>query len=120
MSSGRDWSVVALLTSVFCASTAALAQTTALGKQVYDLTGRQLDLGFLGLAEFAPAAVLVLVTGAVADRFDRRRVAAVATLGEAAVAAGLAMYTGTNPTSATPIFVLVIGFGVARAFAAPS
>ena len=113
-------SVIALLVSVFCSTTASMAQTTVLGKQVYDLTGRVLDLGLLGLAEFAPAAVFVLVTGSVADRFDRRRVAAVAALGEAAVGAALAWYASTDPTSATPIFLMVLAFGVARAFAAPA
>jgi MFS family permease len=112
--------VAALLVSVFCSSAASLAQATVLGKQVFDLTGSELDLGLLGLAEFAPAAALVLVTGAVADRLDRRRVAAVGLLGEAAVAAGLAWYAGTGPTSPTPIFLMVLAFGVARAFAAPA
>lgn len=100
--------------------TATAAQLTALGKQVYDLTGRELDLGWLGLAEFAPAALLVLVTGAVADRHERRRVAATATVAEAGVAGALALYAGSRPTSAAPIFALVFVFGVARAFAAPA
>ena len=39
---------------------ANLAQTTVLGLLVYNLTRRELDLGFLGLAEFAPAALLML------------------------------------------------------------
>ncbi len=113
-------SVTALLVSVFASAAAALAQATVLGKQVYDLTGRELDLGLLGLAEFAPAALLVLVTGSVADRFDRRRVAAIATAGEAAVALALAWYAGTDPTAVGPIFALAFAFGVARAFAAPA
>jgi MFS family permease len=113
-------SIVALLVSVFAAAAGALAMATALGKLVYDLTDRELDLGWLGLAEFAPAAVLVLVTGSVADRFDRRRVGATAALGEALVSFALAWYAGTRPTSALPIFGLVVLFGVARAFAAPA
>ena len=48
-------SVVLLLVSSFCAAAASLGGVTVLGKQVYDLTGRELDLGLLGLAEFAPA-----------------------------------------------------------------
>ena len=48
-------------------------RSIALGKQVYDLTGRELDLGLLGLAD-APALLLVFVTGPVADRFDRRTI----------------------------------------------
>ena len=109
-----------LLFGVFASAAATAAQLTALGKQVYDLTGRELDLGLLGLAEFAPAALLVFVTGPVADRFDRRRVVAVAAAGEAAVALALAAYAATRPTSAVPIFGLVLVFGVARAFLAPA
>jgi MFS family permease len=113
----RTWG---LLTAVFCGSAAALLGVTVLGKQVYDLTHRELDLGLLGLVEFAPAALLVLVTGAVADRFDRRRVASVASIAEAVTALGLAAYTATDPTAAGPIFAIVFLFGVARAFVAPS
>jgi MFS family permease len=113
-------SVVALLTSVFCSSTAMAALTIALGKQVYDLTGRELDLGLLGLAEFAPALLLVFVTGPVADRFDRRTVARIAIGVEAVFCIALAVYSGGDPTSAGPIFVLVIGYGIARAFAMPA
>ena len=113
-------SVPALLVSVFCAMTAWAAQITSLGKQVYDLTGRELDLGLLGLAEFAPAALLVLVTGAVADRHERRLVAAVAAAGEAAVSLALALYVAGDPSAVGPVFGLVFLFGVARAFAAPA
>lgn len=109
-----------LLFGVFASAAATAAQLTALGKQVYDLTGRELDLGWLGLAEFAPAALLVLVTGAAADRWDRRRVAAAAATAQAAVSGVLALYAGSAPTSATPVFALVFVFGTARAFAAPA
>ncbi|MGI8686573.1 MAG: MFS transporter, partial [Acidimicrobiales bacterium] len=115
-----DRTVVALLVSVFCAMAAAAAQVTSLGKQVYDLTGRELDLGLLGLAEFAPAALLVLVTGAVADRHERRVVASSALVAEAAAAVVLSLYAGTQPTAVGPIFALVFVFGIARAFAAPA
>ena len=118
--SGADRSVVALLVSVFASASASLAQATVLGKQVYDLTGRELDLGLLGLAEFAPAALLVLVTGSVADRFDRRRVAALGLVGEALSAVALAAYAGTDPTAVGPIFALAFAFGTARAFASPA
>jgi MFS family permease len=113
-------SVVGLLVSVFTSAAAALAQATVLGKQVYDLTGRELDLGLLGLAEFAPAALLVLVTGSVADRLDRRHVAAAGLAGEAVVALALAWYAGTDPTAVGPIFSMAFVFGIARAFAAPA
>jgi MFS family permease len=118
--SRRSRSVVALLSSVFCSSTAVALLTTVLGKLVFDMTGSELALGLLGLAEFAPAALLVLVTGTVADRVDRRRLAAIALSIEALTVAALAVYAGTNPTSTLPIFLLVVGFGTARAFATPA
>ena len=96
-------SVRALLVTVFATATASIAQATVLGKQVYDLTDSKLALGILGLVEFLPAALLILVTGTVADRLDRRRIAAVAAGGEAIASALLAWYASTKPTSATPI-----------------
>jgi predicted MFS family arabinose efflux permease len=94
--------------------------TTVLGKQVFDITGSELALGLLGLAAFAPAALLVFLTGTVADRVDRRRLAAIALTGEAVAVTGLAAYAHTDPTSTLPIFLLVIAFGTARAFANPA
>ena len=119
-SARTSWTIPALLVSDFCGSAAALAQATILGKLVYDLTASEFDLGLLGLAEFAPALLLVLVSGAVADRVDRRRLVAVAALSQAAMALGLGWYAGTEPTSVVPIFLLVIGFGTALAFSAPA
>jgi MFS family permease len=113
-------SVAALLTGMFASAGAVVALTTALGKQVYDLTGSELALGFLGLAEFAPNALLVLVTGTLADRYDRRRIVMMSMIGQALVVAGLAWYAASDPTSAGPIFVLVVLFGIARAFGWPA
>jgi MFS family permease len=113
-------SVAALLTSVLCSSTAMGALTVVLGKQVFDLTGRELDLGLLGLAEFLPSALLVFVTGPLADRLDRRRIASTAIGVEILFTLALAWYAGTDPTSPLPIFLLVIGYGTARAFAFPA
>ena len=99
----KRWSrsVVAFFLAVLASSLAATALTTVLGVLVYDITGSKLDLGLLGLAEFAPAAFLVLVSGSLADRRDRRTVAAVSTLGQAVAAAGIAWYVSTDPTSVT-------------------
>ncbi len=123
MTDGRPrWtrSVVALLVNDFCAAAAAFAGVTALGKLVYDITRSELDLGLLGLIEFAPAALLVLVTGAVADRHDRRVVAALGALAEAVVALLLAAHVASGPDSVTVIFGLVFVFGIGRAFVAPA
>jgi MFS family permease len=115
-----DRATTALLAGFFAGSAGATALVTALGKQVYDLSGRELDLGLLGLAEFAPAALLVLVTGTIADRVDRRRVASLGALGEGAMALLIVAYVGGSPTAVGPLFACALGFGVARAFVAPA
>ncbi|MFM7307436.1 MAG: MFS transporter [Actinomycetota bacterium] len=95
-------------------------QVTTLAKQVYDITRRELDLGFLGLAEFLPIALLVFVTGTVADRFNRKRISQIAMAGELASALLLMWYASTEPTSVFPIFVIAVLYGSSRAFLAPS
>lgn len=113
-------SVWRFLSAQACSSIGALALTTVLGKLVYDLTRSELALGMLGLVEFLPSLLLVLLTGTLADRLDRRRMASVALVAEAVAAAGLTWYATTDPTSATPIYFMVLLFGIARAFAAPA
>lgn len=114
------WSVGALLGATLCSGVASLAMLTALGKFVFDTTRSELDLGLLGLAEFAPAALLVLVTGAVADRFERRRVASAALVAEAVATAALGLHVLSRPSGVGGVFALVVCFGAARAFAAPA
>ena len=95
-------------------------QVTTLAKQVYDITRRELDLGFLGLAEFLPIALLVFVTGTVADRFNRKRISQLAMAGELSSALLLMWYASTEPTSVFPIFLIAILYGSSRAFLAPA
>lgn len=47
-------------------------QVTAIGYQIYSMTGSARDLGFVGLAFFIPNLLFSLLSGHVADRFDRR------------------------------------------------
>lgn len=49
-------------------------QNVALGLYVYSLTGSKQALGVVGLAAGLPVSVLLLYGGAVADRFDKRRI----------------------------------------------
>lgn len=95
-------------------------QTAAIGKQVYDLTGQTRDLAWIGLAEFVPAAVLVLVTGWVADHLPRKLVATVGVTGQAACAIALMVYSLGQPTRLGPFLVLAALFGSFRAFANPA
>lgn len=95
-------------------------QAAALGKQAYDITGRAADLGWIGLCEFLPAVLLVLVTGTVADRFDRKKVAIIAIAGEVLTSVALLVYALSDPTEVWPLFIISVCYGVARAFMAPA
>src|SRR5688572_2210829 len=95
-------------------------QTVAVGWQVYDMTRNPLDLGFVGLSQFLPALLLVLVTGALADRYRRRTIMAVCLALEALCAAALFAFSAAGVTAVWLIFLILIGFGTARAFYGPA
>lgn len=116
----RRRSVAGFLTATVLSTTALICQVTALGKLVYDLTGRELDIGWLGLAEFLPVALLVTVAGSAADRFDRRVVVRLGWAGEAAATGALGALVATENVTLARILALVVLFGVARAFANPA
>jgi MFS family permease len=94
--------------------------SVAVGWQVYDLTRDPFDLGLVGLVQFAPALLLVLVTGAVADRFGRRFVMGLASLLETGCAAALLYLSYRGLTSVAPVFAVLLVFGIARAFFGPA
>ena len=93
---------------------------TVLFKQVFDITGDELDIGLVGLAQFVPAVLLVLVSGWVADRFDRRRVTALFLFGRTICAVALVIYSRWNPGSVWPLFLIAFVFGAADAMLSPA
>jgi MFS family permease len=92
----------------------------AVGWELYELTGRALDLGLVGLAQFLPMILLTLVVGQVADRCDRRHIVVVCEVVKAATAAALALGAVGGWQSRTSIFVLVALLGAAQAFENPA
>lgn len=124
MASGRDVlqspGVKAFLIAQFTMTVGVMLQAATLGKHVFDITGRALDIGWLGFAEFLPAMLLVLVTGSVADHYDRKKVVFFAQFGEVLSALAFMFYARSNPTSTTFIFAVAFFFGVSRAFASPA
>ena len=112
--------VTAFMVAQFTMTVGVMLQAAALGKHIFDITGNALDIGWLGLAEFLPAALLVLVTGTVADHFDRKRIVLLAFAGEVLTALGFMLYARGNPTTTPFMFCLAFIFGVMRAFAGPA
>jgi MFS family permease len=94
--------------------------TVAIGWQMYSLTGSVLDLGLVGLVEFMPKILFILFTGHVADRFDRRRVAALCQSAQALVALALLLGSSSGAVTREMIFVIAFLLGSARAFEMPT
>jgi MFS family permease len=95
-------------------------QTVAVGWQIYALTGSVLDLGLVGLAQFLPSVVLLLVVGHVADRYDRRRIVGLCQLVEGAAGVLLALLSVSGRITERDIFALIALIGAARAFEMPT
>jgi predicted MFS family arabinose efflux permease len=74
----------------------------AIGWQVYAIHRNPLDLGLVGLAEFAPLPLLALPAGQLADRVSRRRVAVATAIVHVAIAGLLLAITAADPTSIWP------------------
>ena len=92
----------------------------AMGWHVYALTKSAFSLGLVGLSQFLPMFLLTLVVGHVADRYDRRRIAAVCQGVECAAALAFACGTFGGWLSAPVIYALAACVGAARAFESPA
>ena len=104
----------------FLSMIAAQMQSVAVGWEVYARTHRPLDLGYVGLAQFLPAIGLSLVTGHVADRFDRRRIVMITNVVMLSCAALLFALAYDPAGPVWPIYAVLLVIGSARAFAAPA
>ena len=113
------------LASITTTSFAIQMQNTAVGYQMYRLTGDPLSLGMVGLAEAVPFIALALGGGLVADRVDRRRIAltALAIMMLASLSLlGVARHEGTLGKGAVraAIYTLIALGGLCRSFLQPA
>ena len=92
----------------------------AIGWQVYAQHGSTLDLGLIGLAEFAPLFILALPAGHLVDHLPRRLVLAASLLLSTAICAGLAAISLAHVAALAPYLALAVGTGVAMALQFPS
>jgi len=103
----------------FCIVVATEMQAVAVGWQVYEITKRPLDLGYVGLAQFLPGILLFLLSGHVADRCNRRNLMIVCDFGFAICFALLLAITLRGVSSIASIYLVVTMLGITRAFNGP-
>ena len=95
-------------------------QSVAVGWQVYDITRRALDLGLVGLAQFLPGIFLFLISGHMADRFDRRYLLLMCYAGFAVCSGLLLEISRHGNPSIHAIYLVLLLLGVVRSFSAPA
>src|SRR5271157_3974003 len=94
-------------------------QSVAVGWQVYEITKRPLDLGYVGLAQFAPGFALFLFAGHAADLLDRRKLLMSCYAGYGLCSALLLTISWRAPQSVHLIYVVLAFVGVCRSFSFP-
>jgi Na+/melibiose symporter-like transporter len=102
----------------------AEAQSVAVAWQVYAITHSALDLGYTGLALFLPGLFVMLAAGHAADRYDRRKIILLC-YGLQACCTAVLLWLSLSSTALQhgriwPIYVVLVGIGLGRAFSGPA
>jgi MFS family permease len=92
----------------------------AQGWLVFDITGEPLTLGLVGAAQAIPGLVFNLVAGALADRFDPRRMIMIGEGAAALLISFLAVLVFTDVVVVWHIIVIAFFIGVATSFDQPA
>lgn len=115
--------------SRFASTFATTGMIVVMGYQLYDvargvygmsMARASFHLGLLGLVQFLPMLLLTPLAGLVADRFERRRVGALAIAIDFTVALALALSTHFGVLTLPLLFVLGALHGTARVFIGPA
>ena len=104
------------LASRFLGAAGIQIQSITIAWEVYDRTKDPLALAWVGLAQFLPLVAFSLYAGSFADRHDRKATLTVCRLLYALGAITLAGLSFADGTSTTPIYAVLAGLGVTRAF----
>ena len=91
-----------------------------MGWLLFDLTGQERDLAFLGIAIAVPALALNVVGGVLADRFEPKVLVAVAQSTSATVVALLAVMVMLGLVEPAHVLIAAVLIGTVQAFDQPS
>ncbi|NGO65424.1 MFS transporter [Rhizobium daejeonense] len=94
--------------------------SVSVGWQMYDETKSAFYLGMIGLVQFLPALLLILVTGSVVDRYNRRAIVAICMIVSALCAGAMLVITAFDAFEPILVFIILTIFGIERAFNSPA
>jgi MFS family permease len=112
--------LVAYLASRVCSGTAMTMLRAAIAWHVFALTNSAFHLGLIGLVQFLPALSLMLLGGAVADTYERRRVIMLAQLVPLTCALTLFVATRNGFVSVPLLYAMVFVIACSAAFENPA
>src|SRR3984885_15384559 len=98
----------------FLSTVAMQVQSVAIGWQIYDIERTPLALGLVGLCQFVPMFLLTLPAGELTDRFNQRRIYALAAGLQALCSVLFLTLTLFTPHRALLFYLVLILFGAAR------
>lgn len=104
----------------FVSLTGTWMQSVAQSWLVYRLTGSVVLLGLIGFASQIPVFLLAPIGGAIADRYNRRRILIITQTAAMIFAFVLAILTLTETIRVWHLFVIAALFGIANAFDIPT
>jgi len=104
----------------FLSAASSEMQALAVGWQIYAITGRALDLGLVGMAQFLPGVLLFLIAGHTADRVSRERILRACLAGFSVCSLLLLTFALRGVTTVYPIYAVLLLNGVVRAFNGPA
>ncbi len=104
----------------FVSLTGTWMQSVAQSWLVYRLTGSVVLLGLIGFASQIPVFLLAPIGGAIADRYNRRRILIITQTAAMLFAFVLAILTLTETVQVWHLFVIAALFGIANAFDIPT
>lgn len=112
--------LVAYLASRFCAASAMTMLRAGIAWHIFSVTGSAFHLGLVGLVQFIPAFGLVLLGGAVADAYDRRRIMMIAQ--SVSLLAGCILFATAlhGGVTLTALYATVVVVAAAGAFDNPA
>src|SRR5262245_59097648 len=94
-------------------------QKTAVGWEIYERTHSARALAYMGLIQFLPQLLFMLLAGHITDRYNRKYVFMAALAGNGLAAVGLALNAAVGG-SIYVLYACLFAYGTARAFIMPS
>ena len=88
--------------------------------QIYDISRNPLHLGLVGLTQFIPLVLLVVVTGYCADNFNRKIIFSLCLFLEAFLTFLFVLINISGNPEIIVLFMILVGIGIVRAFFSPA